>query len=380
MPAQASVRAIVRTVLIVVGVVLTLYLIYLLRKPLTWLFIAAFIAVALSGPVNYLSRYMKRGFAITIVYLGLLSIPVLLGALLIPPIVTEGRELVDNAPQYAEDVEEYVQKNRRLRELNEDYSITEKLREEAGKLPDKVGDAAGLLRDIGFGLVNSIFALITILVLAAFMLGSGRTWVDRALELQPPDRADRLRRVAAHIAEAVSGYVGGALLQATIAGITAYIVLLILGVEFRAPLAVLIFFFDLIPLVGATIGAVLVGIVTLFTDFPTATIVWAVFALAYQQFENYVIQPQIQKRTVKVHPFVVLVSVLFGGTLLGVLGALLAIPIAASIQIALREWWLWRLETEEAKRVEAVESGEPPPPRTMPGPPPGAGPEPAAEG
>jgi predicted PurR-regulated permease PerM len=379
MPAQASVRAIVRTVLIVVGVVLTLYLIYLLRKPLTWLFIAAFIAVALSGPVNYLSRYMRRGLAIALVFLGLLSIPVLLGALLIPPIVTEGRELVDNAPQYAQDVQEYVEKNKTLRELDEDYNVTEKLQEEAAKLPEKVGDAAGLLRDIGFGLVNSIFALITILVLAAFMLGSGRDWLDRALELQPPDRAERLRRVSARIAEAVSGYVGGALLQATIAGVAAYIMLLLLGVEFRAPLAVLIFFFDLIPLVGATIGAVLVGIVTLFTDFPTATIVWAIFAIAYQQFENYVIQPQIQKRTVKVHPFVVLVSVLFGGTLLGVLGALLAIPVAASVQIAVREWWEWRLETEEAMRAEALASGEPPPPRTMPGPPPGAGPEPAAE-
>jgi predicted PurR-regulated permease PerM len=379
MAVDAPVRSIVRTVLVIVGVVLVLYLVYLLRKPLTWLFIAAFIAVALSGPVNYLNRYMKRGFAITLVFLGLLSIPFLLGALLIPPIVTEGRELVDNAPAYAQDVREWVDKNKTLREIDEDYNVTDKLEEEAAKLPDKVGDAAGVLRDIGFGLVNSIFALITILVLAAFMLGSGRQWMERALELQPPDRADRLRRVFAHIAEAVSGYVGGALLQATIAGIAAYIMLLLLGVEFRAPLAVLIFFFDLIPLVGATIGSVLVGIVTLFTDFPTATIVWAVFAIGYQQFENYVIQPQIQKRTVKVHPFVVLVSVLFGGTLLGVLGALLAIPVAASLQIALREWWEWRLEAEEAERAEALASGEPPPPRRMPGPPPGAGPEPAPE-
>jgi predicted PurR-regulated permease PerM len=378
MAVDAPARSIARTVLVVVGVVLVLYLIYLLRKPLSWLFIATFIAVALSGPVNYLNRFMKRGFAIALVYLGLLSIPFLLGALLIPPIVTEGRDLVDNAPKYAQDVQEYVEKNKTLRNLDEDYNVTQKLREEASKLPGKVGDAAGVLRDIGFGLVNSVFALITILVLAAFMLGSGRQWVERALDLQPPDRADRLRRVFARIADAVSGYVGGALLQATIAGITAYLVLLILGVEFRAPLAVLIFFFDLIPLVGATIGAVLVGIVTLFTDFPTATIVWAIFAIAYQQFENYVIQPQIQKRTVKVHPFVVLVSVLFGGTLLGILGALLAIPVAASIQIALREWWEWRLEAEEAERTEALASGEPPPPRTMPGPPPGA--EPAPEG
>ena len=104
----------------------------------------------------------------------------------------------------------------------------------------------------------------------------------------------------------------------------------------------MIFFSDLVPLVGATIGAVLVGVVTVFGDFPTATIVWVIYSIAYQQIENTLIQPQIQKRAVNVHPFIVLVAVLFGSTLLGVIGALVAIPIAASVQIAIREWWDYR--------------------------------------
>ena len=128
------------------------------------------------------------------------------------------------------------------------------------------------------------------------------------------------RRVADRSAYAVGAYVGGALLQATFAGILAYIVLSILGVPFRAPLAVIIFFLDLIPLVGATIGAVVVGLATLFVDFPTATIVWAIFAIVYQQVENNVIQPRIQQRAVNVHPLRVLVSVLFGSTLIGIVG------------------------------------------------------------
>jgi predicted PurR-regulated permease PerM len=151
-----------------------------------------------------------------------------------------------------------------------------------------------------------------------------------------------MRRALQRMGNAVGGYVAGVLLQATIAGLASYVVLTILGVPFRAPLAVLIFFFDLIPLVGATIAAVLVGIATLFTDFPTATIIWAVWSIAYQQVENSVIQPRIQQRTVKVHPFVTVVAVLFGATLFGVAGALVAIPAAASIQIALREWWEYR--------------------------------------
>ena len=116
--------------------------------------------------------------------------------------------------------------------------------------------------------------------------------------------------------------------------------------------------FSLIPLVGATIAAVLIGVVTLFEDFPTATIIWAIWAIVYQQFENHVIQPQVQKRTVNVHPFVTIVSVLIGSTLLGMLGALLAIPIAASIQILLREYFDPRtLSLRQSRRRE-----EPPPP------------------
>jgi predicted PurR-regulated permease PerM len=152
----------------------------------------------------------------------------------------------------------------------------------------------------------------------------------------------RLRRAADRIANAVGNYVGGALLQATIAGVTTFIVLSILGVPFAAPLAVITALFDLIPLVGATIGAILVGVVTAFHDFPVATIVWAIWAIIYQQVENTMIQPQIQRRAVEVHAFVVLVSVLFGATLFGILGALLAIPVAASMQIAVREWWDYR--------------------------------------
>jgi predicted PurR-regulated permease PerM len=151
-----------------------------------------------------------------------------------------------------------------------------------------------------------------------------------------------LDRTIDRMAIAVGNYVAGAIAQATIAGITTFIVLSILGVPFAAPLSVVVFFFDLIPLVGATIAAIVVGLVTVFVNFPTATIVWVIWAVIYQLVENNVIQPQIQKRALDIHPFVVLVSVLFGSALFGVAGALLAIPVAASGQIAVLEWWRFR--------------------------------------
>jgi predicted PurR-regulated permease PerM len=362
---EPAARTIVRIVLIIVAVAVCLYLLYQVRRPLTWLFISMFLAIALSGPVNRLSQHMRRGLAIAIVYIGLLLIPIALMALIVPPFITEGNRFAENVPEYSREVTRFVQDNDRLRELNKDYDITQKLQDEADKLPSRLGGAATTLRDVGIYIVNSVFALITILVLTAFMLGGGRGWVDTALQHRPPEQRVRLERSLNRITGAVGGYVAGALFIAFVAGLATYVMLTILGVPFRAPLAVVAGLFSLIPLVGATIAAVLIGVVTLFENFPTATIVWAIWAIVYQQFENHVIQPQVQRRTVDVHPFVTIVSVLLGSTLLGVLGALLAIPIAASIQILLREYFDPR--TLSLRQAPPPPADEPPPPADPPG-------------
>ena len=180
------------------------------------------------------------------------------------------------------------------------------------------------------------------------------------MELQEPTRATALNRLFDRTTVAVGGYVRGALLQALIAGVLSYAVLSILGVPFAAPLAVVIFFLDLIPLVGATIGAVIVGVVTLFENFPTATIIWILWSIVYQQLENNLVQPRIQQRAVNVHPFVIIVAVLFGSTLLGVLGAIVAVPVAATIHIAVREYSVVkRLLTPEDQPTIAT-AGAPP--------------------
>ena len=414
---------------IVLLVVLGAYLIYALRQPLTLIFISLFLAIALARPVRFFAERMRRGFAIAVVYLLLIGIPVLLGALLTPPIVRSVADFAENVPAYAADLQQFVNENERLQDIDEEFDVTGKVQEQAAKLPEKVGAAAGTLGDIGAGIVNSAFQLVMILILTAFLLGSGQRWYQGFIHMQAEHRRERLGRVLERSAGAVSGYVAGALVQATVAAVTALIILSILGVPFAAALAVVMFFADLVPVVGATIGAVIIGVFTIFADFPTATIVWViysvvyqqfensviqpqiqkrtvaavtaliilsilgvpfaaalsvvmffadlvpvvgatigaviigvftvfadfptativwvVYSVVYQQFENSVIQPQIQKRTVDVNGFIVVVSVLFGSTLFGILGALVAIPIAASIQIALREWWAWRAEQRQ---------------------------------
>jgi hypothetical protein len=165
------------------------------------------------------------------------------------------------------------------------------------------------------------------------MIGRGSSWRESLLSTRPTRQADAMRRALDRMPYAVEAYIRGALLQAFVAGAAAFLMLVILGVPSPLALAVIIMVLDLIPLVGATPGAIIVGVATVFNDFPSDTIIWAVFAIGYQQFENYIVQPRIQRRAVQLDPFLVVVVALFGSALLGILGALLAIPCAAAIQI-----------------------------------------------
>ena len=338
-------RAVLRVVGIVVASALAIYVIYRLRTPISYVLIAAFIAVAASGPVNWLSRRMKRGLAIALVYLGIILTPLVIGVILIPPLVTAATDLINDLPGYVQDLEEAASENETLAQLNEDYDLTAKLQDAASSLAGDLGGTAGTLADIGGGIVSSLFAVVTILVLSMFLVSRGRGWIDALVDKRPEREAEVIKNALDHMGYAVGGYIGGALLQATVAGVIAFILLQILGIPAPLALAVVIAIFDVIPLVGATLGAVIVGVVILFAgDFPGDLIVWVIFSIAYQQFENYVVQPKIQSRAVNLDPFVVVIAALFGGTLFGVLGALVAIPIAAAMQIGIREYLKYRRE------------------------------------
>jgi predicted PurR-regulated permease PerM len=372
---EPSVRVVLRVVVTVVLSVLALYLVYLVRTPLFFLAVATFVSVAVSGPVNTLSGRMPRGLAITVVYSGLLLVPIVIGAILIPPAVSAISSLVGQLPTYVDDVTEFVQGNSQLQNLNEDFDLTTKLEELAQNLASDLDVVAGELANVGAGLLGSVFAVFTIVVLSIFMVSRGRQWTDALIRYRPENERRAIRRGLDRMAYAVSSYVGGALAQATVAGVAAFVVLSILGVDAPLALAVIVALLDLIPLIGATIGAFIVMLITLFTDFPTATIVWIAFAIAYQQFENYVIQPRIQARAVKLDPFIIVVAALFGGFMLGVVGALLAIPTAAAAQIAVREVIAYRRAVVAGTLDEHLADDEPP--SEGPGPPdPGGEPAP----
>ena len=256
---EPTLRGIVRVVATVVASAISLYLIYLLRTPIGWLCVATFVAVSVAAPVGLLERHMPRGAAIALVYLTLVLIPIGIGVILIPPAVTAGSDLVNDTPGYVQDLNDTVQNNDTLRGLNQDYDLVGKLEDVANNAAGSLDNVATTLADIGAGLISSLFALFTIIVMSIFLVSRGHVWIRALLRTRRPEEAEAIDKALGRMAIAVSSYVGGALAQATIAGIVAFIVLTILGVPAPLALAVIIAILDLIPLIGATIGAFLVG-------------------------------------------------------------------------------------------------------------------------
>jgi predicted PurR-regulated permease PerM len=227
------------------------------------------------------------------------------------------------------------------------YHIAAKLQADARELPSQLSRATGPLQDVTVKAFGVIGQFVTVLSVAFLLMLNGRRYVGLALRLTG-SREARYRQLIVDINQAVARYMLGNVAISLLATVATWLVLTILGVPYALSLAIVVGFFDLIPLVGATIGAIVVAFATVTVDFPTATIVWVAFVIVYQRFENYLVQPLVYGRTLNVNPLVTILGVLAGASLLGILGALLAIPIAAAVQILLRDWWANRGAAAEA--------------------------------
>jgi predicted PurR-regulated permease PerM len=334
-----SVRAIVRVVLVIVGTFAALYLIYRIRSVVGLFLIAVFFALAIAPAVNFLeNRRVPRSLAILLVYLSIAAGIFGIGLLIVPPLVDGVNNLSNDLPGYVDD----LRHNETFREYDNKYDITDKLQQQANDLPSKLGDAAGTLRDVTVNVFSRFVQLFSILVITFFLLMDGRRMLEFGYRQLSPQHEARARSVASDISDAIAGYVFGNFVISVLAGLVTFVTLEAIGVPFAVPLAVLFGFFDLIPLIGATLGGILVGIVVAFVSFPGGVLVWAVVLIAYQQIENNLIQPVVYGRTVAIHPLVVIVAVLIGSSLLGILGALVAIPAAAALQSVVRDLWHFR--------------------------------------
>jgi predicted PurR-regulated permease PerM len=337
---------------VIVGLSALCYLVYLARSALGLVMIAAFLALALGPPVDYFERRtrMPRWTAILWVYLIVSTIVVLIGLLVVPPIVAGVQELAVDLPNKIED----LKNTGWVRELDDRYGVIKQLRDSASDLPSQLGTAVGTLQSITFGAFSAFIQLLTVLTLVFLMLLDGPKVVRWVIDNLPEERSRRAEQIAEEIYRVVSGYVIGNLLISVAAGTVTYLTLLLLDIPFAAPLAILMAFLDLIPMVGASIGGTIIGIAAAaLGNFPSDMLIWGAVFIAYQQIENNLLQPIVYHRTVSVPPLLVIIAVLIGASLLGVLGVLLAIPVAAICQVIIKDLW----EDRQERRSRTTSAG-----------------------
>ena len=363
---QVEARAVAKIVLVVlfwlaVGVLLAIAILHT-RTTLQWVAAAIFLGLALDPAVNLVQRAwpgagaMPRVLAILLVYVIGFAALVFLSLHVFPPIVENIEALAKKLPTYVRDVEDWANNNQQFQDLNEKYHLTQKLSEQASSLPSRLSGEASTLGSFTVSLVEHLLAAIVVLTLTIFLLLEGKGMVERGTGRLPEPQRGRARRIAERVGEVVKAYVSVNLLLAIAAGFLTWAFLEAEGFHLALPLGVLVAFLDLIPLIGLTAGGFGVFVVLLIDGGPGDAIIWLVAFLIYQQLQDRVIQPILYKGgALKVNPAVAIVAVIVGANLAGVLGALLAIPVAASLGVVLEE--LVFSDSASSTRAEPEQAG-----------------------
>jgi predicted PurR-regulated permease PerM len=312
------------------GVLLALVLgraFQLVSSVLVLIVIAAFLSIGLNPAVEWLMRKgRKRGAAVAVVISAVLLFFVAFVAAAVPPVVSQAANLREELPAR---VEKLRDDNATFRNLDTRYGLVAKATEAAEK---QASSAPRQILGIARGIVTAIFKTLTVLILTLYFLSAHDRIKRGALRIVPRSRRPRVGLLADEILARVGGYVLGNLATSVVAGVICGVFLMVMGVPYALALALLVAILDLIPLVGATIAALVCTLVAVTVSVPVG-IATLVFFTIYQQFENYVLVPRVMKKAVDVSPIATIVAALIGGSLLGVLGALLAVPTAAAISL-----------------------------------------------
>lgn len=321
------------------GVIIALglwHLIGRLSTVITLVVVAFFLTLALDPIVSFLTRReIRRPAAVAIVFAGVLVVFTLLGLLVVPPVVDQGTQLVQDAPGYVNSVLD----SRVVRQVDRDYHVVDKISQEFNK---RITDSAflsqvfGGVLGAGRAVLTGVFQFFTVMILTLFFLANLPKVKGAAFGVVPASRRPRVISLSEEIMRRTGSYAIGQVAVATINACFSWLMMTIVGIPYAAVLAVLVGVLGLVPMVGASLGAGLVCTVALF-DEPRKAVIALVYYIVYQQIENYVVVPRIMQRTVSVPGAVTVVAALAGGTLLGILGALLAIPIAAGLLLLYEE-------------------------------------------
>jgi predicted PurR-regulated permease PerM len=300
--------------------------------------VSLFLAAGLNPAVSFFERRgLRRGYAVLVVIICVVVAVVLFLVAIVPVITDQVRSITDQAPTWFDQ----LQHNRTVQDLDDEYDIVDKARDYVTG-GDFVGTLFGGALGIGLAVLGALFNAFIILVLTLYFLSSLETTKSALYRLAPASRRDRVTRLGDRIVESVGGYVSGAFIVAMCAGLSSLVFLFAVGLgKYAVALAFVVALLDVIPMIGATIGAVVVTAIA-FAEDPKIGLACVVFYIAYQQFENYVIYPRVMSKSVDVPGAVTVIAALVGAALLGVVGALLAIPTAAAILMLTREVFVRR--------------------------------------
>jgi predicted PurR-regulated permease PerM len=328
-----------RSILTALGVVLAVMaaveFALLAQAGLTLVMIALFLALALNPAVEFVQRRgLGRGAAVGVVYVLALAVVALLGLVFVPPLVDQISKLVTALPGLVDDL---TKGHGPLGFLERKYQVVERVQSATtGPNADAVLGQAGSALAAVEGIAATVVGSIIIAFLTFFMLLEGPDWRRRCNELIPETNRGVVERIGAGVYRSVGGFVTGNLVASLLAGLVATGIMLVTGVPYAVPLGVFVAIIELVPYVGPLVATVVVTAVALTVGTVSALVALALL-LVYHAVEGHTLRPYLYGRAVKLSPLAVLVAILLGTEIAGILGALIAIPVAGSVQVIIRE-------------------------------------------
>jgi predicted PurR-regulated permease PerM len=300
--------------------------------------VSLFLAAGLNPSVEWFQRRgLRRSLAVTmVIVLFLCGVALFLWAI-VPVITEQVTKITDNAPGWLDD----LQRNKKVQELDERFDIIDKIRDyvQDGNFGQSI---FGGVLGFGLRLLGALANAFVIIVLTLYFLSSLEATKNALYRLAPASRRERVSKLGDRVVASVGGYVAGAFVVAVCAGVSSLIFLFIVGLgEYAVALAFVVMLLDVIPMIGATIGAVIVSAIAFATDWKIG-IACVIFYAIYQQVENYVLYPRVMSKSVDIPGAATVIAAIVGAGLLGVVGALLAIPTAAAILLIVREVFIRR--------------------------------------
>ena len=347
-------ETIVRTLLLIAAFMVGLWLIGRLHVELIWIGIAFFLAVALDPAVSWIAKNTRAGrfFATSVVFIIFVAILGFLGASLVPPLISQSEALAVQLPHFLEHAQNSQSAAGRF---IQHYDLVDRAKAMQQHVLDELSNDQGTAVGIVFGVFNGLAATITTLVLTFFMLLEGPRWVTRGWRYVPVSEQSHYHRLSTKMYRIVSGYMTGNLIIAAAFAIVTSIVISVVGVPYAIPLGILSGLSTLIPLIGAFLALVVVCGIALFTS-TTAALILGIYFIIYIFLDGHVLRPVVYGRTLEMSSLLVMIAIVLGTALDGIIGALVAIPVAACIGVLLSDMTNGGVEPDAPQHAKTTKS------------------------